>query len=72
MYGIYPTMLVKQNSDKSTISPYRNNLGTLEYDRDTLLKISTSINLYLFVGIMFIIFVTTLIIFIAYKFSWAL
>lgn len=69
MYGIYPTMLVKQNSDKSTISPYRNNLGTLEYDRDTLLKISTSINLYLFVGIIFIMFVIILIIFIAYKFS---
>lgn len=43
-YGIFPNMLVKQNGDDSTISLARNFQGQLNYDRDSLMRISLMCN----------------------------
>ncbi len=45
-YGIYPKMLIRQNAADSTIDPIiRKNQGSMEYNRDELLKWSTYVHI---------------------------
>lgn len=53
-YGIFPNMLVKQNGDDSTISIVRNFQGHLNYDRDSLMRVSLLCN-YTFISVIIIV-----------------
>jgi hypothetical protein len=57
MYGTYPKMLIRQNSGESTIDSVRNNQGSLNYNRDHWLIVTTHMNyglLLFFTGLIII------------------
>jgi len=69
IYGIYPKMLIRTMSTKSTINSSHDLTGQLVYDRDIVLEISTKMNLTLFVITMLILIVLAISISIGVHFS---
>jgi len=61
IYGKYP-VLTKQNVKGSTITPERDLLGTLNYDRNSIVKISLNINPFTLCFLMIVLFVIFVII----------